>query len=178
MILSDREIRKCLRSGRIKITPKPRVMTNGVDLKIGDQIGIDVSIAHKMIDPTSRDSIRNTYEIRNIPAKGYLLEPREFYLLHSREFMEISRDLVGIVKLKSSWARLGLLVPPTVINAGSKGEVVAEVFNFRNAPLLVKKGMPFLHILFEELSSRTGSSYSSGQYYGQRGIRLPEPVKP
>ena len=179
MILSDRDIKSYIKQGKIKIKPMAKITTNGIDLTIADEVGIDVSVTHKAIDPTDKRSIHGSYEIHKIPKGGYLLEPREFYLLRTRELVAVDNSLIGIIKLKSSWARLGLLIPPTVLNAGSSGEIVAEIFNFRNAPLLIKRGMPFLHILFEKLSSNASASYSSvGHYYDQKGIRLPNPIRP
>ncbi|MEM3296699.1 MAG: hypothetical protein QXG73_01335, partial [Candidatus Micrarchaeaceae archaeon] len=83
---------------------------------------------------------------------------------------------VGFVELRSTWARHGLSMPPTIIDAGFSGNVTLEVFN--NAPygILLKPKTRFAHIIFAATMNKVKNTYK-GKYLGQRGIRLPKTIK-
>ena len=57
---------------------------------------------------------------------------KEQVLLSTLEHVTLPDDLVGMVELRSTWARHGLSMPPTIIDAGFSGTVTLEVIN--NAP--------------------------------------------
>lgn len=150
MILSDSMIEKLVDEGRLIIRPlKPDSITpNGVDLSIGDE-------AMMMMEaPEPRST--------SIRIEDELVIPPNFHILIlTEEYMEMPNDIVGIVNLRSTYARRGLLIPPTVVDAGYKGRLTLAV---RGAPhpIHVKKGERLWHLIL--LESYPAKRPYSGKY--------------
>lgn len=142
MILSGRDIRWYLETGELSIEPitEEQFQQNGVDLILEDLDG------H--------------------PAE---FEPLTFALAATREILTFPDDLMAFVELRSTWARSGLLLPPTIVDAGFSGNLTLEIFAARRLP--VPYGERFAHLIFARL---TGPSMPyRGKYQGQRGITGP-----
>jgi dCTP deaminase len=78
---------------------------------------------------------------------------------------------MGFVSLKSTYARLGLSIPPTIVNAGSEGELTIELIG-GPFPVKIRRGDRIVQIVFVKLSSPTQKPYS-GRYQNQRGPTIP-----
>lgn len=180
MILSDFDLLNMIRSGRIKIEPfiDDIVRENGIDFRLADEVGrhnTKMGDAFVM-DPSDEQMIKNAYKIEK-EVKQILIGAREQVLLTTHEYVDLPDDVVGMVELRSTWARHGLSMPPTIIDAGFKGTVTLEVIN--NAPykIAIKPLTRFAHIIFVKTSSKVEKSYSTGSYTGQRGVRIPKVIK-
>ena len=174
MILSDGGIRSYLRRGLLRIEPleERQIRENGIDLTIGPQYARFERV-NEVLDVTQEMDLLKYYRVGEMGDEGIVIEPYEHVLLHTREWVEMPPDLVGLVNLKSSFARLGLYIPPTVVDAGFKGEIVIEVIG-SSFPVKVKPGVPFIHLIFLRTDSPVIRDYSMGGHYqGQRGVRLP-----
>ncbi len=179
MILSDGGIRSYLSRGLLKVNPlnENQIRENGIDLTIGFQYA-RFKRTSEVLDVTKEVDLSKYYNIGYMDEEGIVIEPYEHVLLHTTEYIEMPPDLVGLVNLKSSFARLGLYIPPTVVDAGFKGEIVIEVIG-SSFPVRVRPGVPFIHLIFLRTDSPVVRDYSvSGHYQGQRGVRLPRlPIK-
>ena len=175
MILSDYDLINAIRHKRIVIRPfmKETIRENGVDFRLDDQIARHKKHAGKFVlDPSNAKHVKETYSV----AKGQrklILEPHEQVLLSTYEYMEMPDDVMGFVELRSTWARHGISMPPTIIDAGFKGNVTLEVIN--NAPysIALSPMQRFAHIIFVKTNNKVESAYL-GSYMGQRGVRLPK----
>ncbi len=178
MILSDVDILNMVRTRRLVIRPFLReiVRENGIDCRLTDEIAHHALFEEGFVlDPTDKDHVGITYNVKK-GQKSMVIEPHEQVLLSTHEYLEMPDDVAGFVELRSTWARHGLSMPPTIIDAGFKGTITLEVVN--NAPyrIMLRPKQRFAHIIFEKLDSKTGSAYS-GFYSGQRGIKLPQVLK-
>lgn len=116
------------------------------------------------INPLFEDTIRENgvdlrlaeYEIHSGYALGLTVE-----------YIALPRNLVGFCNLRSTLARMGLFIPPTIIDAGFEGKIVIEILG-RIELLGNVIGKRFLHIIFAE--TKSPSSGYKGQYQGQREI--------
>lgn len=175
MVLSDRSLEHSIATGKIIIKPfsDKIIRENGVDFRLANEIahhkkhGINV-----IIDPTKEDHVKKTYE-EIIRTEKMVIEPNEQVLLSTMEYLGLPNDVMGFVELRSTWARHGLSMPPTIIDAGFHGTITLEVIN--NAPykILLRSEQRFAHIIFAETSSLVRKPYS-GSYMEQRGIKLPK----
>jgi dCTP deaminase len=78
---------------------------------------------------------------------------------------------MGFVNLRSSYARIGLTIPPTIVDANFEGQLTIELVG-GDFPVKLYAGDRFLHVVFARLSSIVEKPYS-GKYQGQKGVRLP-----
>ena len=178
MILSDLDLNNVIREKRLVIKPFSRdtVRENGIDFRLSNEI-----VRHKnmpdgfVYDPSDEKSIREAFTTSKKTSR-MILEPKEQVLLSTYEHLTMPDDIVAFVELRSTWARNGLSMPPTIIDAGFKGTITLEVIN--NAPfkMLLKPKYPFAHIIFMKATSRIKNPYS-GTYFEQRGVKLPKAIK-
>jgi len=178
MVLSDFDLMNMIKSNRLKIEPfaDEIVRENGIDFRLDNEIAHHKNLgASFVMDPSDADMIANAYDVQKNQEK-LVIGPHEQVLLSTLEYMELPDDIMSMVELRSTWARHGLCMPPTIIDAGFKGNITLEVFN--NAPysIALKPGTRFAHMIFIKTSSKVQNVYS-GQYSGQRGVRLPKVIK-
>lgn len=169
MILSDFDLWNYIRNGRLRIEPfsEDVVRENGLDLRIGRQIA-RFNKNSKVFDTKSSDAAE-FYTVEE--GKEFVVHPHEHVLLHTLEYLALPKDLMGFVNLRSSYARIGLTIPPTIIDANFEGELTIELVG-GDFPVKLYSGDRFLHVVFARLSSMVEKPYT-GKYQGQRGVRLP-----
>jgi dCTP deaminase len=121
MVLADVDIRRMLGEGRIRITPisEPTIRENGVDLTIGDEISR--FSAGPTVDIDDKDAVNAIYVKEN--AKEFVLNPGEKILVKTGEDIALPNDIIGTCSIRSTFARLGVLVPPSIIDAGFEGNL-------------------------------------------------------
>ncbi|MDE1825335.1 MAG: dCTP deaminase [Candidatus Micrarchaeota archaeon] len=178
MILSDFDLKNMIASKRLLIDPfsESIVRENGVDFRLADEIGRHKQMGEDFVmDPSDKDMIGSAFQIEKEVGE-IVVKGKEQVLLSTNEFIGMPDDVVGFVELRSTWARHGLSMPPTIIDAGFKGTITLEVIN--NAPykIRLRPMTRFAHIVFIKATSRVENAYQ-GNYNSQRGVRLPKPVQ-
>jgi dCTP deaminase len=170
MILADRDIKYYIEKKLLVIEPlgEDTIRENGVDLKIGEEM-MRFRRSEEILD-TSSSLIENFY----IKEKGseFVINPNEHVLLTTREFIRLPEDLIAFVNLRSTFARLGLFIPPTIVDAGFEGELTIEVIG-STFPVKIHSGDRFLHLVFAKTLNPVEKPYM-GKYKGQKGVTLPK----
>ena len=59
-----------------------------------------------------------------------LLAAGTFTLGTTAEYIKMPNDLMAFVQLRSTWARQGIMLPPTVVDAGFEGNITLEIAVF------------------------------------------------
>ncbi|MEM0453439.1 MAG: dCTP deaminase [Sulfolobales archaeon] len=170
MILSDFDLRAYLSSGRLKIDPfsEEIVRENGVDLRLGSNYCMIVE-SNEAFDILGHDDLSKYYECGE--SEQFVLKPNKRYLLHTLEYVALPPELMGFVELRSTFARLGLMIPPTIIDGGFEGQITIEVLS-TSFPITLRAGVRFLHVVFSKLTTPVSKPYK-GKYQCQKGVRLP-----
>ncbi|MGC8478619.1 MAG: dCTP deaminase [Candidatus Micrarchaeia archaeon] len=177
MILSDYDIKNMIKGRRLIIRPlyPDTVRQNGVDLRLANEIARHNTFEEgKIIDPSSSKQIKNIYKIEK-GVKEMIIAPHEQVLLSTIEYTSIPKDVAGFVELRSTWARHGLSMPPTIIDAGFNGTITLEVINNSPYKLLLKPGQRFAHVVFIKTDNAASNGYK-GHYSNQHGIKLPKVI--
>jgi len=179
MILSDFDLENMLKEKRLIIKPfnKEIIRENGVDLRLADEVGFHNPMLAEdfVIDPSMQEHVDKEYLIeRN--KKEIILHPRQQVLLSTIEYLKMPNNLMGFVELRSTWARHGLLIPPTIIDAGFEGTITLEVFNASMYKIKLRPGLRFAHVIFAVTMSNVRNAYK-GAYSGQRGIFKPKIIR-
>ncbi|MBI3342989.1 dCTP deaminase [Candidatus Gottesmanbacteria bacterium] len=177
MILSDRDIKKALSSGRIGITPKPDLATQlgscSVDLRLGRQFRIFDHSKFAYIDPKNVALASNM--MKDVVVKSsepFMLQPGDFVLATTMESLSLPDDLLARLEGRSSLGRLGIVVHSTasVFDPGWRGVIVMELGNLGRMPVALYPGMRICALTFEELTSPAQVPYykkKSAKYVGQ-----------
>ncbi|MGF7120196.1 dCTP deaminase [Rhodococcus sp. TAF43] len=181
MLLSDRDIRAEISSGRLGIDPfdPEMVQPSSVDVRLDGLFRVFDNTKYTHIDPALRqDELTSLVE----PTAGepFVLHPGEFVLGSTLEVCTLPDDLAGRLEGKSSLGRLGLLTHSTAgfIDPGFSGHITLELSNVANLPITLWPGMKIGQLCLLRLTSAAenpyGSSVVGSKYQGQRG---PTPSK-
>ena len=164
MILGDRDLKRYIEKRRITVDPlsPDSIRENGIDLKIGSEIARFKKTARVF------DGGRQEDFFKKERGDEFIIRPHERVLVTTMEYLELPDDVMAFVNLRSSFARLGLLIPPVVVDAGFHGELTVEVVG-SEFPVRLKSGTRFLHLIFARTLSPVENPYR-GKYSGQRGV--------
>ena len=178
MILSDRDIKKALASGKVKITPKPDFATQlgscMIDLQLGNVFRVFNHSKTPYLDPQDPKTLKDaTAEVIMAHGEPFILHPGEFVLAMTREYIEMPDDLTGRLEGRSSIGRMGVVIHSTAANieCGFRGNITLELANMGRIPVMLYAGMRICSISFEELTSAAEVPYykkKSAKYVGQK----------
>ncbi|MEO7745459.1 MAG: dCTP deaminase [Actinomycetota bacterium] len=176
MLLSDRDIRAELASGRVALDPLDLAMVqpSSVDVRLDRYFRLFDNHKYPVIDP-SIDQPDLTRLVKVEPDESFVLHPGEFVLGSTYEQITLPDDVAARLEGKSSLGRLGLLTHSTAgfIDPGFDGHVTLELSNVATLPILLWPGMKIGQLCFFRLSSPAEHPYGSGpygsRYQGQRG---------
>ncbi len=176
MLLSDRDLRKELESGRLGVEPFDQAMVqpSSIDVRLDRYFRVFNNTRYTHIDPQlQQDDLTSLVEAdRDEP---FVLHPGEFVLGSTFEAVTLPDDLAGRLEGKSSLGRLGLLTHSTAgfIDPGFTGHITLELSNVANLPITLWPGMKIGQLCLFQLSSSAefpyGSKEAGSRYQGQRG---------
>lgn len=179
MVLSDRDIKRALDSGRIKITPPPNLTEQlgscSIDLHLGDVFRIFNRSRFPYIDLKAKVHAEEiTKELVIPPGEAFIMQPGDFALAVTEEVLEIGNDLLARIEGRSSLGRLGIIVHGTasVFDPGWIGRPTMELGNLGTMPVALYPGMRICAFTFEELSSPADVPYRAkkgNKYAGATG---------
>jgi len=175
VILSDRDIRAEIASGRIVIDPyiPDAVQPSSVDLHIDRRFRVFRNTRYLFID-VRVDQPDLTELVEIVDDEPFILHPGEFVLGSTLERVALPDDLVARLEGKSSLGRLGLLIHSTAgyVDPGWDGNLTLELSNVANLPITLYHGMKIGQISFQRLSSPVEIGYGDerlgSKYRGQR----------
>jgi len=149
MILSDKDILKYLENKDIIIDPfnKDSLQPSGYDLRFGGEYIINENRFKKDI---------------------FEFPPGKYGILSTLEKIGL-KNLIGDIKLRSSFCREGFIGSFGWVDPGWVGILSLSVFNSSEKPVAIRKGERFAQIAFIKLSSGVKKEYN-GKYKGSKSL--------
>ena len=176
VLLSDRDIRAELDSGRVVLDPyePDMIQPSSIDVRLDKYVRLFDNHKYAVIDPSlDQPDLTRLVEIER--DEPLILHPGEFILGSTYECVTLPDDVAARLEGKSSLGRLGLLTHSTAgfIDPGFTGHVTLELSNVATLPIVLWPGMKIGQLCFFKLSSAAefpyGSEKSGSRYQGQRG---------
>lgn len=176
MILSDRDLRALIESGKLIIEPfdERSIQPSSIDLRVGDHFRVFANSRYPFIDV--REPMEGLTElVKASEEEPFILHPGEFVLGSTLERVALPDDKVGRLEGKSSLGRLGLLIHSTAgfVDAGWHGYLTLELSNVANLPITLYPGMKIGQLCLFDMSSPAERPYGStelgSKYHGQVG---------
>lgn len=176
MILSDKDIRTEIDSGRIVIDPfdASLMQPSSVDVRLDNQFRVFHNHRYRVIDVKTRmDDLTELVVVGQ--EEPFILHPGEFVLGSTLEWVELPADVAARLEGKSSLGRLGLITHSTAgfVDPAFKGHLTLELSNNANLPITLYPGMKIGQIAFLRLTSAAETPYGAGalrsKYQGQKG---------
>jgi dCTP deaminase len=176
VLLSDKDIRSEVESGRVGIDPyEPKmIQPSSIDVRLDKFFRVFENHKYEVIDP-SKEQPELTREIEVGNDEHFILHPGEFVLASTYEVVTLPDDIAARLEGKSSLGRLGLLTHSTAgfIDPGFSGHITLELSNVANLPVKLFPGMKIGQLCLVKLSSAAENPYGSAiygsRYQGQRG---------
>lgn len=179
MILSDTDIKKALADKKIVIDPAPvldeALSACAIDLRLHNEFEVFEHTHIPFFDLKNMEQDQVTKRITVENGKFFILQPGEFALASTLEWIELPADIAGRLEGRSSLGRLGVIVHSTaaLIHPGMKGRIVLELSNLSQIPVALYPGMRVCALSFEPLTRPAEVPYSSqknAKYCNQQGV--------
>ena len=177
MILSDKDIKKYLKRGKLKIEPiedsEVQIQPAWVDLRLGNEFRVFKSSSISYIDPkVPQDGYTEVIKVKD--DKPFVLHPGEFVLGTTKEYIKMPDDLMGVIDGRSSLGRLGVIIHTTSagINPGWEGIFTLEITNVGKMPVALYPGMRVCKLVLHQLTSKPEKPYylrKDAKYQKQSG---------
>lgn len=166
-LLSDRDIKQALASGRLRVTPTApyEIQPCSIDVRLDRYFTVFENHRYSYIDPAEHQPFL-TQRIEVESGQPFILHPGEFVLASTYERFILPDDMAARLEGKSSLGRLGLLTHSTAgwIDPGFDGTVTLELSNVANLPIKLWPGMKIGQVCFFNTSSPVD------QPYGRMGL--------
>ena len=154
------------------------VSSYGYDLTAAHEFKIFSNLNAVVIDPKNFNKrLLVDAELQTDDSGIFIIAPpNSFVLARTVEYITMPRNVVGLMTVKSTYARCGIVSPPTVLEPEWEGHVTIEISNTTPLPARIYANEGIAQVIFFEASEACRVSYADrkGKYQGQRGITLPK----
>ncbi len=190
MILSDRDIKAAVASGRVKLTLPTeqsaeatqleifsRIHASSMDLRLGHTFKLYEHSKFAVLDPKNPESFAGNMRTINIPdGESFIVQPGEFVLGVTQETITVPDDLVVRVEGRSSLGRLGIIIHSTAgfVDPGFSGTITLEISNLNRLPVALYPGMRICQLAFEMMTSPADMPYHKKPHSKYQHQVLPE----
>ncbi|HEX5708117.1 MAG TPA: dCTP deaminase [Pyrinomonadaceae bacterium] len=148
----------------------------GYDMRLADDgFRVFSPITGREIDPkkfNDESLVEPPIRTADDGSRYYLMPPHSYALGVTVETFKLPRNVTGLAVGKSTYARAGLLVNTTPLEAGWTGRLVVELANLADLPLRVYVNEGIGQVLFFESDEECDTSYQDrgGKYQNQQGL--------
>ena len=183
MILSDGAIKKAVEAKEIGIEPfdeRGQLGPASYDVTLHPKLlvrpsGRDGRWTRDIFEPLDLADVREQEYLTEYvmeDARGYTMQPGEFLLASTHEYLTLGPAHAARVEGRSSLARVGLAVHVTggFIDPGFSGQITLEMKNLLHRPVIIYAGMSIAQIAFQVLDGPVERPYGErGRYQDQVG---------
>lgn len=119
----------------------------------------------------SMDEVKIGNIISNINIENITISSKTFFIIMSKEFIEMPDNMVATLYIRSSYARKGLILSDSMVDAGYHGKLALSMYNASNKEIVLEKDKKrtIVQIVFEQLESIPDKTYvqRSGNWQNQ-----------
>lgn len=162
MILSDRDLKEYLKSGKLVVEDleDDRIQAGWLDLSLGNHFRIFKTTSQPYIDV--KDPTDHTEKLTVPDDAPFIIHPGEFVLGQVKEKIKIPAELAAYVDGRSSLGRIGIVVHVTsgFVDPGFEGRLVLEMTNVGKMPVALHPGMRICKLVLFKMTSAAEVPYS------------------
>jgi dCTP deaminase len=169
-------VKTMIYGGRETKIPSYGLSSYGYDIRLGRSVKVFTTLQEfsPVINVINFDTDCSGSEYKD--TDEFILEPGNFALGVSMEYVRVPEDHIVICMAKSTLARTGLQLCVTPLEPGWEGYVTLEMFNPTHLPIVIPTGIGAMQMHFLEGDEPCLTSYKTrgGKYQNQPA----EPVLP
>lgn len=171
MILSAIDLQRAIKQGTLNIEPftNETIRENGIDLRLSANV-MRLSQSSGILEIQS-PKYDEFYVKENITDK-LIIGKFEKILVATVERVKLPNNLMAFCQLRSTFARAGISIPPTVVDAGFEGNLTIQLSG-GSFPVSIPTKTRFLHLVFAELKTPLTRGYE-GKYKNNMGVAAPK----
>ncbi|WXG40688.1 MAG: dCTP deaminase [Candidatus Freyarchaeum deiterrae] len=165
---------------RLVITPiirhETQIAHGSIDLRLGTEFIITKRTKYHLLDPLQEDVESQIEQYQDKIYIGYkgklILQPHQFVLGSTLEYIRLPNDLLGYVIGRSSWGRVGLIIATaTMVGPGFAGSLTLELVNLGEADLALYPGTRIAQLVLHTLDQEDAGYISKpeSKYIGAVG---------
>lgn len=102
-------------------------------------------------------------------GRTLLLKPGQQTLVATVERVELSEQFLGILHIRSSLAREGIVASLALVDPGFRGQLTVSLHNAGDRPVSLRKGERFIQLSLLRLGMPATHAYI-GKYQNSRGV--------
>jgi dCTP deaminase len=174
MILSAIDLQREIKRRTLTIEPfsEDTIRENGIDLRFSCEI---MRLSQQNLTPLDIQSPKyDDFYFKENNKEFLLIGKFEKILVATLEKVTLPNNLMAFCQLRSTFARAGILIPPTVVDAGFSGNLTIQLSG-GSFPVKIPVKTRFLHLIFAELKTPLTKGYD-GKYKNRKGVAPPKPT--
>jgi dCTP deaminase len=169
-VLSTRDVLRLMRRGALYLSPildpKEQIGPVSIDLRLGHVALFVRASGLSHVDPRNYlqeeqdDQLRERSRRQKFSRFEFmfeqplLLHPGSLTLVPTLEWIQLPKNVKGVVTARSSWAREGLnIATANFINPGYNGIITLELSNLGQIPIALYPGVRIAQIAFYQIES-------------------------
>ncbi len=138
---------------------------HGYDVRVGNKF--QRPIGRKYIKPGVTNISHHDYEGGLINKEdGITLNPNSVIQIETLEYFKMPINVTALIMNKSTWQKLFIYGPNTVIDAGFEGTITLAMQNLGPWPVTIMRGIGLSHLVF--FKSESASVPYKGKYQKQK----------
>jgi dCTP deaminase len=162
MILSDRDIRRMLKKGTLKIRPleDDQIGPASVDLTLSDEWLFFKDVYEGRVVDLSKIGFQKAFRMKK--SGSITLATGQMCLGRTVEKLTLPPDIMGSLEGRSRYARMGLIIHITsaLVQPGSDNRQVLEIVNLAPFPVKLHAGMRISQVVFQRMETGTAKPYA------------------
>jgi len=142
-----------------------------IDFHLGVKILVPKEASYKFVDVRLGVNGGDYAEMKVEKDQPFILQPDQFIIAETEEYMKVPEDMLARLEGKSSLARLGIVVHLTAgrFDPGWEGNPVLELKNNAHLPVILYGNWPICAFSFERLMAVPERTYQrTGRYIKRR----------
>lgn len=172
MVIGTKQLLRLVKTKKLVEGLDNRELTNpegaGFDLRIEKLLSIR---GESFLGITNRSTAEMkevvSYKKTAKKQKIFTINPGEFYLAKTIENVNMTDDLLAIIKPRTTLFRSGISMRTGFCPPGYHGELFFGIYNVGKYPFKIEMGARFVHIVFFEIAGDLVRGYE-GQWQGGR----------
>ena len=176
MILSDKDIRKAIKDGRVSFSPEldeDQIGPASIDLKLDGSFKVFNTARLSLIDVRKKLPDEFLEDVHRDANDPFIIHPNDFVLASTKEKISVGDNLVVRVEGKSSLARIGILVHTAgFIDPGFEGMITLEISNQSKIAVTLYPDMFICQVAIHQMTSKADEPYNKRKkslYMHQKG---------
>jgi dCTP deaminase len=152
--------------------------SQGYDVRLGEDVKVFNNVIAGVVDPKRFDAqflAKATVLTDEDGGRYIVMPPHSCALGVAIEKFRMPSNVSGICLGKTTYARCGIVVNPTIIKPGFEGDLVLEFSNTMSLParLYINEGAASIVFFHSAVTPAKAYSELGGLYQGQQGVQLP-----